>query len=60
MLQQTMGQTCNFYVLPMNLVTVSQQLNNYANTTHMCNNQIFEKHFSAKVKCVRVGFPSPT
>ena len=59
MLQQTMEQTCNFYVPPTNLAMVSKQLNNYANTTQMCNNQTFEKDSSEKVKCIRVGFSSP-
>ena len=54
-----MEQTCNFYVLPANLATVGKQLNNYANTTHACNNQTFEKDSSEKVKHIRVGFPSP-
>ena len=59
MLQQTMEQTCNFYVPPMNLATVSKQLNNYANTTHTCNNQIFKKDSSEKVKHVRRSSPPP-
>ena len=59
MLQRTMEQTCNFHVLRTNLATVSKQLNNYANTTHACNNQTFEKDSSEKVKCIRVGFSSP-
>ena len=54
-----MEQTCNFYVLPTNLVTVSKQLNNYANTTHTCNNQTFEKIPVKKLNVLGWGSPPP-